>query len=73
MAAMILGFHPQDAALIANAAAAISTTRIGPATSPGLAETRRFLEAHGASLAAHENWERVQPGATSAPKEEDRE
>lgn len=73
MAALIRGFDPADAALIANAAAALSTTRIGPATAPGLAETRRFLAARGVGLAAHENWERAQPGATDAPKEEDRE
>jgi sugar/nucleoside kinase (ribokinase family) len=73
MAAMMMGFDPLDAALIANAAAAISTTRIGPATSPDATETRQFMAARGASLATNENWERAQPGAKDAPKEEDRE
>jgi sugar/nucleoside kinase (ribokinase family) len=73
MAAMIMGFGPWDAALIANAAAALSTTRIGPATSPDLAETRQFLDARGAIRATHENWDWVQPGATDALHEEERE
>ena len=71
IASLILGFGPHDAAVIANAAAAISTTRVGPATSPGLAETRRFLAARGVTLAAPENWERAQPGANVAHQEED--
>lgn len=73
IASMIRGFAAADAAIIANAAAAVSTTRIGPATSPDATETRRFLAARGVRLAAPENWERVQPGATDAPKEEDRQ
>lgn len=72
IASMIRGFAAADAAMIANAAAALSTTRIGPATSPDATETRRFLAARGMTLAAPENWERVQPGATDAPKQEDR-
>lgn len=66
IAAMIHGFAAVDAATIANAAAALSTTRIGPATSPDATETRQFLAARGATLAASEFWERVQPGATDA-------
>lgn len=73
IAAMILGFSPSEAAVIANAAAAVSTTRIGPATSPDFAETRSFLAARGVSLAALGIWERVQPGATDAHSLEDRE
>jgi sugar/nucleoside kinase (ribokinase family) len=73
IAALMKGFNPNDAALIANAAAALSTTRIGPATSPDLTETRNFLAARGAKLSAPEIWKRAQPGAGSAHKEEDRE
>lgn len=72
IAAMIAGFNPADAALIANAAAAISTTIIGPATSPDATQTRQFLEARGRKLCAPENWERAQPGARDAHKTEDR-
>jgi len=70
IAALIRGFCAADAALIANAAAAISTTTIGPATSPGATEARQFLEARGARLIAPENWERAQTGATDAQQEE---
>jgi sugar/nucleoside kinase (ribokinase family) len=73
IAAMIGGFAPADAALIANAAAAISTTIIGPATSPDATETRQFMEARGAKLAAPQNWERAQPGCKDAHEKEDRE
>ena len=73
IAAMIRGFAAFDAATIANAAAALSTTRIGPATSPDATETRHFLAARGETLAASRIWERAQPGAKDAPKEEDRE
>lgn len=70
IAALIRGFDAADAALIANAAAAISTTIIGPATSPGLAETRQFLSTRGARLTAPENWEREQPGDSFAQQED---
>lgn len=73
IAALIAGFPPADAALIANAAAALSTTVIGPATAPGATQTRQFLEARGAKLAAPENWERAQPGGRHAHQKEDRE
>jgi len=73
IAALIRGFGAADAALIANAAAALSTTIVGTATSPGTTETRQFLDARGARLAMPENWERAQPGATDAQHEEDRE
>ena len=73
IAAMIAGFEAGDAALIANAAAAISTTLIGPATSPDATETRRFLAARGARIAAPENWKRAQPGTGDAHKKEDSE
>lgn len=59
IAALMSGAAPRDAAIIANAAAALSTTRIGPATAPGLAETRRFLEARGIVPSASELWNRV--------------
>jgi sugar/nucleoside kinase (ribokinase family) len=71
IAAMIAGFDASDAAVIANAAAALSTTIIGPATSPDATQTRRFIEARGIRLAAPENWERAQPGANEAHTEED--
>lgn len=45
IAALLRGETPVAAARLANAAAALSTTREGPATSPDLAETRRFLAA----------------------------
>ena len=73
IAALIRGFGAADAALIANAAAALSTTIIGPATSPGATQTRQFLDARGARLAAPENWERAQPGATDAQNEEEKQ
>jgi sugar/nucleoside kinase (ribokinase family) len=66
IAALILGHGAGDAAMIANAAAAISTTRVGPATAPDLTETRRFLAARGVKLAAPENRERAQPGVNAA-------
>lgn len=71
IAAMIMGLDPDDAARFANAAAGISTTRIGPATSPDLVETHRFLAARGVSLAVQDGRARVQPGATDAHQEED--
>ncbi|MCC5974243.1 MAG: ribokinase [Rubellimicrobium sp.] len=42
------GLSPRDAALRANAAAALSTTRPGPATAPTRAELDAFLAAHAA-------------------------
>ncbi|MCA3572958.1 MAG: ribokinase [Aestuariivirga sp.] len=71
IAALILGFGPPDAAIIANAAAALSTTRFGPATAPEAHDIRLFLAARGATLAAPGNWERVQPGTTDAHKQEE--
>jgi sugar/nucleoside kinase (ribokinase family) len=71
VAALILGFPPNDAAVIANAAAALSTTSFGPATAPKADDIRRFLAAHGATLTAPGNWERVQPGTTDAHKQEE--
>lgn len=44
LAARVAGLAPMEAVLRANAAAALSTTRIGPATAPGLEETLRFLD-----------------------------
>lgn len=73
IAAMIVGFEPPDAATIANAAAALSATVIGPATSPDATQTRQFLEARGAKLATPESWERAQPGGKDAHQKEDRE
>ena len=49
LAALISGAEALEAAVLANAAAALSTTMIGPATSPDLTETRRFLELRGRS------------------------
>ncbi len=61
LAALIAGASPRDATNLANAAAALSTTQIGPATSPGLEETRRFMRRSGQDVAAGSR-ERVQPG-----------
>jgi sugar/nucleoside kinase (ribokinase family) len=72
IASLVAGFSPKDSALVANAAAALSTTKIGPATSPDLDETRNFLDARGVKLPAPEVWRRVQPGAGTAHQEEDR-
>jgi sugar/nucleoside kinase (ribokinase family) len=46
IAALAGGAAPPDAARTANAAAAISVTRRGPATAPTAAEVVRFLAAH---------------------------
>lgn len=66
IAALILGYGAGDAAMMANAAAAISTTRFGPATAPDFSETRGFLAAHGIEIATPENHERAQPGVNAA-------
>jgi len=50
LAGLIAGHDPVDAAVLANAAAALSTTRIGPATSPDLEETHRLLDRNGITL-----------------------
>jgi sugar/nucleoside kinase (ribokinase family) len=50
LAARIAGNTSAEAAMLANAAAALSTTRIGPATAPDLKETHHFLERNGISL-----------------------
>lgn len=50
IAGMILGYAPKDASLIANAAAALSTTRPGPATSQGFSRVWAFLEERGIAL-----------------------
>jgi sugar/nucleoside kinase (ribokinase family) len=50
IAAILQGRAPRVAAVIANAAAAISVTRQGPATAPTLAEVLAFLSARGADL-----------------------
>ncbi len=63
IAALIMGADAFDAAVIANAAAALSTTEIGPATSPAYTEARRFLADRGATLRTPEFWNRVQPGS----------
>lgn len=46
IAASLGGRSPRDAAILANAAAAISVTRTGPATAPTLSETLEFVEWH---------------------------
>jgi sugar/nucleoside kinase (ribokinase family) len=66
IAALILGYGAGDAAMIANAAAAISTTRFGPATAPDFSETRGFLAARGVNIATPGNQERGQPGVNAA-------
>jgi sugar/nucleoside kinase (ribokinase family) len=62
IAVLIGGASPIEAARFANAAAALSTTRIGPATSPDLEETRRFLSHGERTLTGPGSRERVQPG-----------
>ncbi|HRX36895.1 MAG TPA: PfkB family carbohydrate kinase [Aestuariivirga sp.] len=52
IAAMMQGLAPLDAARFANAAAALSTTQTGPATSPTLSDTQRFMQSYGAQQAA---------------------
>ena len=54
IAAMAMGFAPEQAALVANAAAALSTTRPGPATAPDLETTRAFLADRGLHAGTHE-------------------
>ncbi|HEY2521020.1 MAG TPA: PfkB family carbohydrate kinase [Streptosporangiaceae bacterium] len=49
LAALAAGLPPTAAAARANAAAALSTTRAGPATAPGRDELGRFLDAPGPS------------------------
>ena len=44
LAALAAGLPPEDAARRANAAAALSTTRSGPATSPTRSELDAFLQ-----------------------------
>jgi sugar/nucleoside kinase (ribokinase family) len=50
IAAKLLGYHPLQAAQIANAAAALSTTKIGPATAPSFEVTRAFMKDNGIVL-----------------------
>ena len=50
LAALMAGHEPMDATIFANAAAALSTTRHGPASSPGLRGTHDFLERRGIVL-----------------------
>jgi sugar/nucleoside kinase (ribokinase family) len=52
VAALLGGAQPHAAATFANAAAAISTTRRGPARAPGLAEVQAFLIAHGSEISS---------------------
>jgi sugar/nucleoside kinase (ribokinase family) len=47
IAALLAGRAPEEAARFANAAAALSVTRLGAATAPRLAETLAFLSQHG--------------------------
>ena len=63
IAAACLGYDAAAAALLANAAAAMSTTRHGPATAPGLTETRSFIASRGVRLPeAGQRW-RVAAGS----------
>jgi len=50
IAAMMRGLKVYDAALLANAAAAFSVTRSGPATAPNLNEIRAFLAGRNMNL-----------------------
>jgi sugar/nucleoside kinase (ribokinase family) len=44
------GFKPEAAALVANHAAALKTTRFGPATAPGFQETLDFMKGRGVAM-----------------------
>jgi sugar/nucleoside kinase (ribokinase family) len=50
IAASLGGWRPRASAILANAAAAISVTRVGPATAPTLSEVFNFLETRGVNL-----------------------
>ena len=74
IAANCLGYGARDAACLANAAAALSTTRHGPATAPDLAGTLAFIKSRGLYIGraglmaiAKDDWE--QPGAASRPQQ----
>ena len=74
IAARCLGYGPAVAAGLANAAAALSTTHHGPATSPGLTETLSFMQSHGLTQAvpsevmiARSDWDK--PGASGRPQQ----
>lgn len=54
IAAMVSGHSAVDACIIANAAAALSTQQLGPATGPDLLTTHNFLRGRGHSLALPE-------------------
>ena len=45
--ALLFGYAPVDAAMIANASAALSTLKVGPATSPDFATIKQFLNDKG--------------------------
>ena len=61
LAALGAGHPPVDAAIFANAAAALSTTRRGSATAPDLAEIRAFLAHRGAVARRTPNFKRKEP------------
>ena len=61
LAALGAGHPPVDAAIFANAAAALSTTRRGSATAPELAEIRAFLAHRGAVARTTPNFTREEP------------
>ena len=50
IAGICRGFNPSDAAQLANVAAALSTTKQGPAEAPSLEETQAFLATRGIIL-----------------------
>ena len=74
IAANCLGYGARDAACLANAAAALSTTRHGPATAPDLATALSFIRSRGIVLnepdrqALRKN-NCEQPGAASRPQQ----
>ena len=71
LAALITGATPEAAAVVANAAAALSTTRMGPATSPDVQETRRFLSQFGNTAGLAWLHERAVTGGLAAHCEEE--
>jgi sugar/nucleoside kinase (ribokinase family) len=57
IAACCRGFSFAESAVLANAAAALATTRPGPATAPGFDETWDFLESQGRCPAPPGTWQ----------------
>jgi sugar/nucleoside kinase (ribokinase family) len=50
IAARLRGYTPLDAATLANAAAALSTLKLGPATAPNFETVKQFMQDNGIVL-----------------------